>query len=215
MRYSIRLAGLLRCCESLEQSARKQRRELDELQGVIQQVNSLWCMDGVAARLRKEKQNLEEEIQVTVTMAQAARRIHQIYFNMEMAIIDAVDCPFRLEPTAGGCGTPIFPVGPQSPIGTESQNGKDGAPQADDTAMDAPGSPVTGGSAGAGSGQAAASSGSGADSGNSEGSNSAAWQANMQLYLLLELYARLLFGQGTGLYRAFLNRARSVLQIEL
>jgi len=118
VRYSIRLAALLKCGEHLEQAARAERREIEEVQGVIRRLNGLWGMSGVISGLRKDVQDMEEQVQITLMMAQAARRIHQIYMDMERSITDAADCPFQLEPGRNGCGAPVFPAASGRGAGT-------------------------------------------------------------------------------------------------
>lgn len=209
MRYSVRLAGLLRCCESLEQAARRERQETDELQSVIGQLNGLWGMDGVAGVLRREARNMEEQTQAALSMAQAVKRICQIYQEMELAIIDAVDCPFRLTPRSGGCGAPVFPG-----------SGAGGTALYGVTSI----GDIAGGypdGSGFGSSRAAASRAGGGDAAPQAGSEAfaaaeaeAVRQENLHLYTLLERYAWNVFAGDAGERGQFLDRVRQDLGLE-
>lgn len=93
MRYRVRLAGLLSCCEELERASAKLRLEAEELDIVIRQLSELDYLEGVLAKLSLDRRNLEEETRLTLVMAQAARRCHSTYKSTEEQIIEDLDCP--------------------------------------------------------------------------------------------------------------------------
>lgn len=103
MRYSVNTEGLLSCCKELEEAARRLRRDSETLENTIQRLKRLSYMDAVCVQLRREREKLEERIQLTLTMAQAARRCRDTYQLMEQRIMEELDCPHHVL-TEGGTG---------------------------------------------------------------------------------------------------------------
>jgi len=95
MRYSVRFPVLLRCCDELEEAARRHIREIDELRQTRRDLSRLTGMEGVLAGIDRELAEMEEQRRVLLAMAQAVRRAHQIYRDAENAVMDEADCPRR------------------------------------------------------------------------------------------------------------------------
>ena len=106
MRYSVKPAGLLRCCEELEGAVRRLRRESEALEDTIRRLKQMSYMETVCVQLRREQEKLDERIRLTLTMAQAVRRCRDAYRSTEQQIMDEVDCPRHVltEYGAGAAG---------------------------------------------------------------------------------------------------------------
>lgn len=102
VRYSVKLAGLLNCCRELEETVRQLRRESDALDRSIRRLKQMSYMDTVCTQLQRERKKLEERIQLTLTMAQAARRCQEAYQKMERQVTEELDCPRHVLTQDGG-----------------------------------------------------------------------------------------------------------------
>lgn len=102
MEYRVYLPRLRQSAERLEQLARKQRRAYDNLQDTIARLRRLSYMDPVITALRRREREAEEQLQKTLRMAQALRRIHQMYLDMENAILDGLELPSGAYPPGSG-----------------------------------------------------------------------------------------------------------------
>lgn len=93
MEYYVSLPKLLECMDRLEQTARKERQILSELRDTVERLKLLSYMEEVIRELRRREERLEEQLQATLRMAQALRRIHELLLRMENAVVDGIELP--------------------------------------------------------------------------------------------------------------------------
>lgn len=93
MEYYVSLPKLLECTDRLEQTARKERQILSELRDTVERLKLLSYMEEVIRELRRRAERLEEQLQATLRMAQALRRIYELLRRMENAVIDGIELP--------------------------------------------------------------------------------------------------------------------------
>lgn len=102
VRFSVHLPSLLNCAEQLDQVARRQRRAISDLEDTIRLLNRLWGMNRVIGRLNREKQKMEEQLDIILAMAQGLRRSRDIYQRTEQEIMDSLDFNFNLDGVGSG-----------------------------------------------------------------------------------------------------------------
>lgn len=86
--FRVFLNQLAYCCEELEQTAVRQRNEIQNIDDIIRTLHSLSGMEHVIGVLRKKREELRQQQQEMLNMLQGLEKIRLCYLKTEQRITE-------------------------------------------------------------------------------------------------------------------------------